>query len=151
MKNKKTKIIALTTVVIIILFGIYNIVWYSIIQSKYNTYIENMDEFRKNKSYILKGDDGFLYNVKLPDYLSFTGNLGVTTEDGKYALLIWPNAFNNRVKYGVQLVNADNEMVRVMINEDITALNDNYSDIIEKNKVEINELLIKAKYKWKYK
>lgn len=145
--KKQIKIMAIITLIILLIFGIINIVWYKVIHSEYAPYTIGLEEFKKNVSYVLE-EDGFLYNVKLPDYLSFTGNLCVATNDGKYALLIWPNAFNNSAEYGIQIENEDKEILSIMVDKNINAFEDHQEEVINDNREIINELLEKAKGRW---
>ncbi|TRZ36166.1 hypothetical protein CEQ21_11285 [Niallia circulans] len=85
---------------------------------------------------------------KYPDSLSFTGNLGVTTDDKKYALLIWPSFFG-KTEYGLQLVDEKNEMHSITINKNTQAINEEYRDLIKHNKETINILFNKAAKMWK--
>lgn len=145
--KKQIKIMAIITLIILLIFGIINIVWYKVIHSEYVPYTIGLEEFKKNVSYVLE-EDGFLYNVKLPDYLSFTGNLCVATNDGKYVLLIWPNAFNNSAEYEIQIENEDKEILSIMVDKNINAFEDHQEEVINDNREIINELLEKAKGRW---
>lgn len=58
--------------------------------------------FIENKSYVYTADDDYLYNVKMPDYLTYTGNLCVSVPKGECALLICPKVIGD-YDYGVQI------------------------------------------------
>jgi len=107
-KAKSKKVILVIISIIILLFMMYNLFWYLFVYNEYDKYIAGFEEFRPHISYVLNGDDGYLYNVKYPDYLSFTGNLCVATNDGKQALLIWPEVFGT-YKFGVQIIDEESE------------------------------------------
>lgn len=149
MKNK-TKRFLIFIASVILLFGIYNLIWYLLIHSKYDPYTEGMDEFRKNISYILNEEDGYLYNVKLPDYISYTGNLGISTRNNEYSLLIWPNVFTDEVEYGVQIQAENNEVWSIMVDENMEAVNAYYDEIVNENREAIEDLYKKAREKWSF-
>lgn len=134
-------------ILLIVVFGIYNLVWYIIIHSKYDKYTTNMNEFRPNISYVMQEDDGYLYNVKLPNYLSYTGNLCVSTEDGKHALLLWPKIFG-APEYGVQITTEDNTVLSIMVDSELNPIKDSDSEIITENFEILNLLLEKKEQYW---
>jgi hypothetical protein len=87
-KTLKKKLIITGSV--ILLFGIYNLVWYIAVSEKYNDHIIGMEEIYPNRTYVIDNRDGYTYNVKIPDYLTFTGNLGIQpVGGGDCALIIW--------------------------------------------------------------
>lgn len=73
--NKKRKLIMIIISTCIVLFALYNLSWLYLTRTKYNQFSNDMQEIMANRTYV-KQEDGYLYNVKYPDYLSFTGNLG---------------------------------------------------------------------------
>lgn len=143
-KSKKLYIII---TVIILLFGVYNLIWYYVTQSKYDNFSERMDEFVKNRSYVLNPGDGYLYNVKYPDYLTFTGNLGVSDEKNEISLIIWPSLFNGENEYGVRIIDED-ESYEIMVDKDMKAEDSEIEDIVNKYQDEIQILFQKADEKW---
>jgi len=145
--NKKRKLIMIIVSTCIVLFALYNLSWLYLTRAKYNQFSNDMQEIMVNRTYVIQ-EDGYLYNVKYPDYLSFTGNLGVATDDEKYALLIWPS-FYGKTEYGLQLVDEKNETHSVMINKNRQAINEEYRDLIRRNKETINILFNKAAKMWK--
>lgn len=113
---------------------------------RYHHFEKGMEVFIKYMSSVDTDEDGYQYNVKKPDYLSYTGNLCVAVPDGKYALLIWPKAVKG-YRYGVQ-IQKDNEIYSIMLNEDLKAKNVVYSDMVEEYKEDILELKERANSKW---
>lgn len=142
--TKKKKQIIL---ILICLFCAYNIVWFGWRQLRYKKYIENFDVFRPHYSYVLGPKDGFLYNVKLPDYLTYTGNLCVSTEDGTVGLLIWPKIFAG-YRFGVQIEADDNTIYNIMLKADFTAEDAAFADLLDTYKETILELRNRANRKW---
>ena len=102
MKREPRKwVIALA--VILALFGLYNLIWYTVVWNKYGKLTEGMKELYYHRTYVIDELDGYTYNVKIPDYLSFTGNLGIQkSQDSDCALIIWPGIFKE-TEYGVFL------------------------------------------------
>lgn len=146
MKLSKGKKIIILLMVICLLFGVYNLIWYFTTQVKYSTYSENMDEFIPNRSYVLEGEDGYLYNVKYPDYLSFTGNLGVSNNNNEVSLIIWPSIFGED-KYGLKIDTID-DSYEIIIDREMKAEVSEDDKIIEKYKEEIEKLFQKADERW---
>lgn len=124
----------------------YHLFWCGWRYFKYRDYTENLHVFRENYSYILNGEDGFLYNAKLPDYLTYTGNLCVATKDGKAGLLIWPNAFTG-YRSGVQ-IEMEGTIYSIMLNDDFTAKDSHYDALVNENMETILLLKEKADDMW---
>lgn len=138
--------------VIILSFGIYNLIWYIIVSEKYNDFIVDMEEIYPNITYAIDNKDGYTYNVKIPDYLSFTGNLGVQPyEGGDHALIIWPGIFKETT-YGVFITSDDGRTHAVMLTEERMPLSDapeQTKQLVEENKDKIDELFDRADEMWK--
>ena len=131
---------------IVLAFLLYNAFWLCWRNIRYNRYTENLETFREHISYVRTAEDGYLFNAKLPDYLSFTGNLCVATPDSTVALIIWPNVWKNN-HYGVQ-VEKDDETYSIELNEDLSAKQADYNDLIAENKDTILILKEKADDMW---
>lgn len=145
----KFKKIVLSIGVLCLAFGLYNVIWFGWRACKYNSYTENLDVFIEHLSYVYTAEDGYLYNVKMPDYLTFTGNLCVATPDGGAALLIWPKVLGG-YRYGFQ-IEKDNEIYSIMLNQDFEAEDAQFKDIIDENNNVITELNSKAIEMWHIK
>lgn len=76
MKKINGKKISLLVIISIIL--LYNISWFLITTIKYHPYVKVVPKNAYGYNGLTK--DGYCYNVKKPDYLSFTGNLGVASQ-----------------------------------------------------------------------
>ncbi len=144
MRKKKKMIIILAT--IFSMFIVYNLFWYAWMNVKYSNYTGELNEFIPNRSYVLS-QNAYLYNVKFPDYLSLVGNLAVSTEDNKYALIIWPSFIGDN-KYGVQITDENKQTYSIIINRDLSVIDEAHKNLIEKNKEQIETLFIKAKDMW---
>lgn len=145
-KNNKVKKIIIIILIIIIGFGIYNLAWLGWRNIKYKSYKTGLEEFIENKSYVYTADDNYLYNVKLPDYLTYTGNLCVSVPEGECALLIWPKVIGG-YDYGVQ-IQIDEETYSIMLNNDFLAEDSQYDEMVDKYSDTITELHEKAKKMW---
>lgn len=106
-----------------------------------------MEEFVPNRSYILNPGDGYLYNVKYSDYLTFTGNLAVAADNNEVSLLIWPSLFNGENRYGVRIA-TDDDTYEIMVDKNIKAKESESNHIIDKYKEEIQVLFQKADETW---
>lgn len=146
MKNKIKKILIIVLVLFFI-FAIYNSAWFVWRYFKYSEYTtDNMEVFIENNSYIYTDNDGYDYNVKLPDYLTYTGNLCVAEPDGKYALIIWPNVFSG-YEYGAQL-EINGEIYSIMLNDDLSAQDSQFDEIIDEYSKIISDLFERSVNQW---
>ena len=144
--------------VILIVFILLNIVWFSWRAIKYNNYSKGMD---KNTAYsifvpkYLKNDEeGFSYSVKYPDYLSFTGNLAISmpSEDYDYfsdSLIIWPNL--RGYEYGLILYDEENNEYMIEVDESKKPKDSEYKEILNDHKDNIDILFEKANKFWNLK
>lgn len=145
-KNSKAKKVITIIMAIIVLFGIYNLAWLGWRNLRYRPYTEGLDIFIENKSYVYRAEDSFLYNVKFPDYLTYTGNLCVSVPDGKCALLIWPKVVGGYT-YGVQ-IQVDEEIYSIMLDKDFSAEDSQFDEILNEYSKTISELHEKADSMW---
>ena len=77
-----------------------------------------MKELYYHRTYVIDELDGYTYNVKIPDYLSFTGNLGIQkSQDSDCALIIWPGIFKE-TEYGVFLEDENGRSYAVELTAD---------------------------------
>lgn len=132
-------------VIIVISFVVYNIFWISWRSIKYKSYTKDFEEFQKGVSYI-KTYDGYDCNVKYPDYLMYTGNLGISSPDHKTSLVIWPQ-ITGKYKIGVQ-INREGEIYSINLNELLKPEDPYFTDIVIENKEIINDLKEKAEDVW---
>lgn len=151
MKKSLKKKILIIVGVIVLLFGLYNLIWYKIVSEKYNDFIIGMEEIYPNRTFAINNQDGYTFNVKLPNYLSYTGNLGVQPyEGGDCALIIWPGIFEETT-YGVFIISDDGRRHAVMLTEERMPLGDapeQMKQLVEENKDKIDELFDRAFELW---
>lgn len=142
---KKKKLVIVIGIMLVV-FAFYNVGWYQWKNLKYSEYTEELNDFGNGKSYVLKGEDNYLYNVKVPDYLRYTGNMCVSTSDGKYELIIWPNALKG-YEYSVQ-IQQEEETYGITLKSDLTAKEKEFENVINENADIIQELYNKANVMW---
>lgn len=80
-RSSTKKKITLTVCVVLALFALLNIGWFTWRAVKYAPYSNAMMQNAFSNiivpRYAFVDDEGYDYNVKYPDYLSFTGNMSV--------------------------------------------------------------------------
>lgn len=147
-KHKKAVIAAAAAIV---LFILYNVIWYCAIWQKYSSYTTGMTELYADRSYVIDDLDGFTYNVKMPGYLQFNGNLGIQPyQHGHCAMIIWPGVVGDD-EYGVFLENADGNMQAVTLTADLKAPADAPEEtkaLVEQYRDEIDNLYALASEQW---
>ncbi|MGY0373955.1 hypothetical protein [Clostridium sp. JNZ J1-5] len=135
---------------IILIFVILNISWFSIISIKYTKFLKAVPKNRGGIHGVLK--DGYAYNVKKPDYLHYTGNLGISNTKTGELLIIWPKIFGG-YKYGFRLKEGKS-VYELYVDENINPIDKDNKDFVKKvkeHKAGIDELFSKANEMWKLK
>ena len=119
---------------------------------KYEPFTEGMQYARSSTGivprYTMK-QDGDIYYVKFPDYLSTTGNLAIKPEQDSVldSLLIWPQV-GGEFKYGV-ILNDGGINYQVYINQTgETALYEEDQWLVDKHQGIIQQYLAKANEIW---
>lgn len=148
---KKRSKITIFLGIVLLSFVCYNLIWYCIIWGTYGDLVQGMDELYRHRTYVIDERNGYTYNVKIPDYLSYTGNLGIhPNKDSDCALIIWPGIFKE-TKYGVFLSDKG-ENYSIELTAQREAKPDAPKEIkslVEKNKDKIDELFDRAQEQWK--
>ncbi|MGE6313515.1 hypothetical protein ACQKD6_24230 [Bacillus cereus] len=136
--------------ILIILFGLWNLIWFVTVTIKYQKFIDAVPE---NKYGVHnKEESGYVFNVKTPDYLRFTGNLGVSKVESLDGLIIWPLLFGG-YEYGVRLQKGD-QVFEIYVDENMNPI---YKDDevaveqIKKNQEEVQAMISKASEIWDLK
>ncbi len=149
-KHGKIKIVLLA---IVGLFAIYNLVWVLTVWNTYRGFTEGMEELTPYRRYVIDERDGYTYNVKIPDYLSFTGNLGLQPyEGGDCALIIWPGIFEETT-YGAFVSDANGMGQGVMLTADGMPEEDapeQIKQLVAENRESLDMLFEKAREQWDY-
>lgn len=137
--SKKVAVILSFNVIIFHICWIYN-------YSLFMKFTDGLNELKKFETFsVLK--DNYIYHVKFPYYLRFTGNLAVATSKNEYTLIIWPSRYK-QTEYGVMLPIEEDTVISIMIDKNLKA-EDQYDQIyVEQNREQIEDLFQKAYDKW---
>ena len=129
------------------IFVLWNLSWFLITTIKYHKFVEAVP---KNEYGVhIKEDEGYLYHVKKPGYLHFTGNLGVAKNNSMDGLIIWPLIFGG-FKYGIRL-QSDGQVYEIYVDENMKPIKKD--DVVavqqvEQHKTKIEEMISKANEMW---
>ncbi len=161
-------------IVLILILGMINLLWYIGIRNRYNSLTKNMERTWDNNAEAYRYTatiDGFSCQIKMPSYLANNGFLMVS--DGGYkaqydengnliddesmaiTLHIWPQKFSG-YKYGVSIYNlttrmqiyltADGEYISTTNGN--TELDEKYTAVLDKYENEIDSLFRVAHQLW---
>lgn len=147
MKKSKIKILLITGSIVILLFGIWNIVWLVMTNNRYDVFLDSIPKSKYGNHIIKK--DNYVYNVSRPGYLSFTGNLGINDPEGGNALIIWP-LIKGGYEYGIRITK-EKKVYEIMLDDQMKPINKNdktASELVEELKPEIIALFEKANSMW---
>ena len=118
--KKKYKII----IGVVLAFIIANVSWYLLAKNKYGPYVEKVPEVVKLEMNYLRDKDGYNYNVKTPNYLSLTGNLGISTGESEVAseykacdLLIFPSMLKSGKYRCIATIQVENNAKAIEFNQ----------------------------------
>jgi len=139
------------TIALIAVLAAWNLLWFLITTVQYHTFIAVVPKDRSGLHY-LKNEDGFSYYVKKPDYLSFSGNLGVLNEPMQEALIIWPRLFGG-YQYGFRL-QKDGKAYEIYVNEQMEPLDGSDPTAVQKieeYQTELTGLFSRANALWNLK
>ncbi len=145
-KAFKNKVLVILLAVLF-LFGIWNLAWYVITTHRYSSFMENIPKNEWGLYFIEK--DGVMYSVKKPDYLSWTGNLGVVDRAKNEALIIWPS-ISGRYKYGIRILK-DGVGHQFYVNENMEPASEKDAvafQAVAKYRDELGILMSKAQEMW---
>lgn len=129
---------------LLVLFIFVNGFWLLYTYQKYTPLSQGMQEDVKFQSYHVVENE-HIFNVKYPNYLSFTGNVAVATPDEKTALIIWAGLFGN--EYGIQ-IDEDGIRNEIMVDADKRAKNPLHQEMLDKHRKETDIVFDRAKTKW---
>ena len=152
MKRSAKRAISILSI-FLLLFASYNLFWMAVVGTVYRDFLPGTKEVHPLRTYAIDDLDGYTFNVKIPDYLSFTGNLGVQPkEGGQCALIIWPGIFR-KTRYGVFLPVGGGGFYGVYVTENGEPLPDapdRIRHLVEENREAIDELFVRADALWDY-
>ncbi len=133
--------------ILVLLFAIYNLIWYFFSYNVYKSYVKDIPEVGDSGKYVYEDEEDYHYSVKLSGYLSFDGNLSVSEEEIDHALIIWLESGGKKIKAGV-ILTVDGEWVQIELKDSMTAAEEEYQYLIDENTEKINTLFEKANKKW---
>lgn len=94
-------------------------------------------------------DYDYTYLVKYPDYLSLTGNLGITANDTSknvVGFLIWPSTWG-KAEYGI-IIKEDEVNYRIYTDSNGTPIDAKYQDIVNRYADEVDKIVQAANAMW---
>lgn len=144
---KKNKIL-FTALVLLLLFGAWNLTWYIQTKNRYQPFLASVPE-NQSGTHSIRKEDGYVYNVKSPGYLTYTGNLGVSNSEKGESLIIWP-LISGGYKYGFRL-QRDGQAYEIYVDENMQSIykgNEEHNQLIQKYKPELDNLYARAHEMW---
>ena len=146
----KIFIILCILVLLLMGFGIYNLIWYQATTTYWGKFLEKVErspEFSEHEVYSITDEEGITYLVKKPNYLSCVGNLSISypIDDKPVTLLIWPKK-DDIWEYGVMINSEDGG--EFYLGEDMRALDKRDEEAVKKYYPDIDYLYKKAKTLW---
>ncbi len=139
-----------------VLFSLVSAIWMAFRTNVYEQYGRGMEQFAEDdrKRYVDEDSEGYLYNLKLPDFLQTDCNACISNEEEGISLFIWPK-ISGRTEYGMQLSHPEGGELNIelcmMIDEEGNALEEmgeKEKRKFESQKEEIQVLLEKAEKRW---
>lgn len=146
MSAVKIKLLIILSV-LVLLFGLWNIVWFIMTNNRYEAFLSAVPESKHDNHVIEK--NGYVYSVKRPGYLSFTGNLAIISSEYKETLIIWP-LMDGSYEYGIR-VQKDGQVHELTLDEQLRPIDPNDSRIaslVADLEPQINALYKKATDMW---
>ncbi len=170
MNNKKHKFIIALIIAAAAIFAVYNVVWLVFAHAKYYNYQKAVGYDEELKRYYYRDQDDYVFSVRHPNYLSFSGNLSITpvitgedsaaAQDIRVHLTIWPSAFGDDYEFNVtiQLPDKDNAESETKYNsynftldgdqKPINSLSSEEQEVLESNRASIDLIYKKARDMW---
>ena len=144
---------------LVVAFVVVNILWFGWSRLKYGKLSEGMKHNEFSNPLVPRkyctDEDGFVFSIKYPDYLSLTGNMAIglpSDEDNFFTdgLIIWPN-IGGKYEYGALLYEKDGNRYqenRVYIDKEGKPLKPEDQELVTKHRRNIEILLQKAAERW---
>ena len=134
---------------ILVLALAYTLIWFA--NSKY-VYAPFTKEVPKHESglYVLHDEKtNYTFNIKSPGFSSFTGNLGVSNNEGS-GLIIWPGFFGKNYEYGARIKDGDSTY-QIKLDKYMNFIDtyENLKEVYNKNKELIDDMYESAEKVWK--
>lgn len=143
------KLLVRIMLVLLVLFGCYNLLWYFGSYRPYNELQNGFPEIAESGVRIYADEDDFQYSVSVPEYLLWNGNLAVTEQNIQYALIVWMKPFRSGYNQGVLFNEYNNLSVQMMLKNRSTAEAAEDQPVVDENSAVISMLFDKANNVWK--
>lgn len=135
---------------ILILALVYSLVWFINLKYVYDPFTKEVPKHESGLYYLYDEKTKYSFNVKPPAFPSFTGNLGVSGDEGA-GLIIWPGFFGKNYEYGARIKDGT-ETYQVKLDKDMKLLPDEdkeLEEVYEKNKDLVKNMWDSAEKIWK--
>lgn len=125
------------TRVLITFFLMWNIIWCI----NWYQYQKHTKEYTKTPHTYYSIIDDYTCTVAAPEYLKFTGNYAITSENG-IGIIIWPHVFSfGTPVYGIEFSVDENIIYRFYVDENLNYLSNDEMHYDEEDEIEIKMLL----------
>ena len=136
----KKKICISLGIVVLVIFVVYNLIWAINAYIVYRPYTKQVPKHESGIYAYHNPDLNLTYNVRFPDYLSFTGNIGVSDNDGS-GLIIWPGFMGRKYEYGLR-INENGTVYSIYVDESMNCISQDGEQIsiLERNEEKVHHL-----------
>lgn len=127
----------------------YSLVWFANSKYVYSPYTKEVPKHESGLYVRYDDKTNYIYNVKTPEFPSFTGNLGVSDNEGS-GLIIWPGFFGKNYEYGARIKDGD-LTYQIKLDKDMNLIDkdENLKEVYKKNKELIDNMYESAEKVWK--
>ena len=134
---------------ILVLAFAYSLVWFVNLKYVYTPFTREVPKHESGLYVVHDEKTDYTYNVKTPEFPTFTGNLGVSDNEGS-GLIIWPGFLGKNYEYGVRIKDGDSTY-QLQLDKDMNIIDDdeNLKEIYNDNKELIKNMLRSAERIWK--
>lgn len=144
MKRKRKKGVKYTIITVILVFVLFNIIWFANYGYVYFKYASKVEYNEDGEIYIeADKETGVTYSVTFPSYPFFTSDVYLNTSDGDF--IIYPKLFG-----GCEIIytnDNDKELV-IHFDENMQLIGENNVGTIDENREDIERLLDFTYDKW---
>ncbi|HEO4727666.1 TPA: hypothetical protein VA072_001285 [Streptococcus agalactiae] len=127
----------------------YSLVWFVNSKIVYTPYTKEVPKHESGLYVLYDKKTNYIYNVKTPAFPSFTGNLGVSDNEGS-GLIIWPGFFGKNYEYGARIKDGD-LTYQIKLDKDMNLIDkdENLKEVYNRNKELIDDMYESAEKAWK--
>ncbi len=144
MKRKRKKGVKYTIITVLLVFVLFNIIWFANYGYVYFKYASKVEYDEDGEIYIEADKEiGVTYSVTFPSYPFFASNVYLNTSDGDF--IIYPKLFGG---CEICYTNDNNKEKEVWFDEDMQIIEEYSVGTIDENREDIQRLLDFAYDKW---